>query len=184
MNKDSINIVNLIGIMLIVVAIVSAGGLYYTASTYANISETFVSCEVFISGVNITSHNSTGEITFTTSVIIDNNSTLDIEIYRIEYTAQASNSPTTVTQYDKYIGGGSIGGRNGTVTADTIREVLVSFSINPDTTYMDRYEHALVDGGLYTYITGYVWYKISDFPEATKKLGIFYSNKVMVYEIQ
>ena len=53
MKKPNLDIVNLVGITLIVVAIVSAGGLYYTASTWANISEAYATVEVVISEVDI-----------------------------------------------------------------------------------------------------------------------------------
>ena len=85
MKKPNLDIVNLIGITLIIVAIVSAGGIYYTASTWANISDAYATVTVEISDVDIYRSNSTGQIEITASFMVDNPSNLGIEIYRIEY---------------------------------------------------------------------------------------------------
>lgn len=181
MKKFNLDIVNLVGITLIVVAIVSAGGLYYTASTWANISEAYATVEVGISEIDIIKDNSTGQIELTAMFLVNNPSKLDIEIYRIEYMVNVDSSPTDINDYDKYIGSGSIGNRNNTIPADSMREIQVSMSITPNSTNMDRFNSAEVDGTVYTFLYGTLWFKISNFPDASQRLdGIFYLNEVVV----
>jgi len=183
MKKPSLDIVNLVGITLIVVAIVSAGGLYYTASTYANISETFASVEVSISDVHVVRNNETGEVYLTASFFIDNPSSLDIEIYRIEYLANADSSPASITEIDKYVGSGTVGNRNNTAPAESVREIQLSTTINPNTTYMERFNYAEQNNNVYMFLNGILWYRISQFPEATQRYdGITYFGNVIVYE--
>ncbi|MCK5024769.1 MAG: hypothetical protein KAR56_04045 [Thermoplasmata archaeon] len=181
MKKPNLDIVNLVGITLIVVAIVSAGGLYYTASTWADISEAYATVNVEISGLDIIRDNSTGQVSVTAMFLIDNPSDLDIEIYRVESVANMAASATTVTDYDKYVGSGSVGNRNNTVPAGTIREVQVSMSINPNTTYMERFNLAELDGSVYVFLYGTVWYRIINFPDAIQRQdGISYMGSVVV----
>ena len=181
--KPNVDIVNLIGISLIVVAIVSAGGLYYTASSYANISEAFASVEVSITEVTVVRDNTTGEVTITALFLVNNPSNLDIEIYRIEYMAHADKTSASIAEYDKYVGSGTVGNRNNTVSANSIQNILLSTSINPDTPYMERFDSAEVSGNVYMYLNSIVWFQITDFPEATQKLaGIYFMGSVVVHE--
>ena len=181
MKKPNLDIVNLVGITLIVVAIVSAGGLYYTASTWADISEAYATIEVVISEVDIVRNNSTGEVELTAMFLINNPSNLDIEIYRVEYMVNVDISPTDIMDYDKYIGSGSVGSRNNTVTADSMREVQVTMSINPNSTNMDRFNSAEQDGNVYVFLYGTLWYRIINYPEASQRMdGIYYMNSVEV----
>ena len=173
------SITNLIGMLLIVVAIVSAGGLYYLASEYSNISETIVTVETSISSVTIT--NNSGEFTVIVSVLISNPSPLDIEIYRVEYMSFADKATTSLTSYDKYIGGGSTSNRNGTVPTDSVREMQISHIITPDSVYMKRLLYGMNNGNSsWIYVSGYVWFKIADYPEVTQQLGIGYLNQVVI----
>ena len=181
--KSNVDIVNLIGISLIVVAIVSAGGLYYTATSYANISEAFASVDISISEVITHRDNSTGQVVITTLFLVDNPSNLDIEIYRIEYMAHADKTSASIVEYDKYVGSGTAGNRNNTVLAGTIREIQVSTSINPDTPYMERFDYASSDGTVYMFINGMTWFKITDFPDGEPKIdGVYYMGSVVVHE--
>ena len=181
MKESNLDIVNLVGITLIIVAIVSAGGLYYTASTWANISEAYATVEVVISEVDIVRDNSTGGITLTAMFLVNNPSNLDIEIYRIEYMANVDYSTSAIMEYDKYVGSGSVGNRNNTVSADSIREVQVTMSINPNSTNMVRFNSAEVDGNVYVFLYGTVWYRIINYPDASQRLdGIYYMNSVEV----
>ena len=183
MNKPNLNIVNLVGITLIVVAIVSAGGLYYTASTWTNISEAYATVGVEINDVYIFRDNSTGQVTLNAMFLINNPSNLDIEIYRIEFMTHVDVNPATITNYDKYVGSGSVGNRNNTVSADSMREIQLTMSINPNTTYMERFNLAEQDGNVYTFLNGVVWYRIINFPEAIQRMdGIFYMGGVMVHD--
>jgi len=183
MKKPSLDIVNLVGIALVIAALVSAGGIYYTASTYSKISESFATTTVMVSDVQITRINETGLVIFTTTYVVDNPSSLDIELYRIEYMAHADISPTTITEYDRYIGSGTLSNRNGTVPAGTIREFQVPFSIGPNSTYMDRFNYAEQNGEVNTFVNGIIWYRISNYQEASNRLdGILFRGKVMIDE--
>ena len=175
MKKPNLDIVNLVGITLIIVAIVSAGGLYYTASTWANISEAYATVDVMISEVDIVRDNSTGGISITAMFLINNPSNLDIEIYRIEYMVNVDSSTTDIMEYDKYVGSGSVGNRNNTVTAESLREIQVSTSINPNSTNMNRFNSAEVDGSVYVYLYGTVWYRMVNYPDASQRLDRLFS---------
>ncbi|MCK5309512.1 MAG: hypothetical protein KAJ33_04225 [Thermoplasmata archaeon] len=181
--KKQIDIVNLIGISLIVVAIVSAGGLYYTATSYANISETFASVEVSISEVTAFRDNGTGQVTITALFLVDNPSDLDIEIYRIEYMANADKNSGSILEYDKYVGSGTVGNTNNTIAANSVRDIQLSTTINPDTPYMERFDYAEQDGSVYMFLNGIVWFQITDFPEANQRMdGIYFMGSVIVHE--
>ena len=183
MKKKQIDIVNLIGISLIIVAIVSAGGLYYTATSYANISETYASVEVSITEVTAVRDNVTGGITLSALFLVDNPSDLDIEIYRIEYMAHADRSPTSIMEYDKYVGSGAIGNMNNTISANSVRDIQISTTINPDTPYMERFNSAEQEGSVYMFLNGVVWFKITEFPEATQRIdGVYFMGSVIVHE--
>lgn len=181
MKKPNLDIVNLVGITLIVVAIVSAGGLYYTASTWADISEAYATVDVMISEVDIIRNNSTGEISITAMFLINNPSNLDIEIYRIEYMTNVDSSTADIMEYNKYVGSGSVGNRNNTVSSDSMREIQVFMSINPNSTYMERFNLAEVEGNVHVFLYGTVWYRIINYPNASQRMdGIFYMNSVVI----
>ena len=181
MKKPNLDIVNLVGITLIVVAIVSAGGLYYTASTWADISEAYATVEVMISEVDIVRTNSTGEISITAMFLINNPSNLDIEIYRIEYMINVDSSTTDITDYNKYVGSGSVGNRNNTVSAGSVREVQVSMSISSNSTNMIRFNSAEQDGSVNVFLYGTLWYRVINYPEASQRLdGIYFMDRVVV----
>ena len=181
MKKPNLDIVNLIGITLIVVAIVSAGGIYYTASTWANISEAYATVEVVISDVIIVRDNSTGQVEITASFLVNNPSDLGIEIYRIEYLAHTDASSATITEYDKYVGSGTVGNMNNTIAAGSIREIQLPTSIS--TRYMERFDAAEQDGSVYIFLNSIVWYRVIDYPEATQRMdGIYFMDNVVIYD--
>lgn len=184
MKRPRVDIVNLLGISLIVVALVSAGGLYYTAKSYADISETFATVSIDISEVKVFRDNSTGQVTIDTIFHVENNrSNLDIEIYRTEYGVNVDVSSTDVMNYDRYVGSGSRGSANNTVMAGKVKDIQVTTRINPDTIYMDRFEQASVSGNLYMFIDGTMWYRIARFPEASQRIdGIFFMGSVVVQD--
>lgn len=174
------SITNLIGIMLVIVAIVSAGGLYYVASEYSKISETLVSVEATISEVNICIDNQTGECVVTASILMNNPSKLDIDIYRIEYLTYADKETSSLTEYDREIGGIQ-SSRNGTILKDSLTELQYTYTIYPDTTYMNRLDYAM-DGGstVWVYIGGLMWFRISDYPDVSEDIGVGYFTEVVV----
>lgn len=170
MRKPGLDIVNLIGISLVIVAIVSAGGLYYTAASYNNISETFATVTIDITGVSLTRDNDTGQVHINTLFLVNNPSNLDIEIYRIEYQVHADSTSSTVREYDRYVGNGGIGSSNNTISAGKLREIDLPTRINPDTTYMERFNMAEQDGSVFVFVDGIVWYRISKFQDASRRV--------------
>ena len=176
------SIPNLIGILLIVVAIISAGGLYYTASVYTNISETYVSVEAVVSGMTIVVDNSTGDVIATVLIVVNNPSDLDIDVYRLEYMAYMSHDTSTITNYDKYVGSGSTSDRNNTVQAETIREIPVTFVIKSGSVYMERFLEATTDSNtIWTMINGLVWFNLSEYEDSpTPRVPIFNVGPVEV----
>jgi hypothetical protein len=172
-------ITNIIGTLLVIVALVSAGGLYYVASEYSKISETIVTVEIVVSGVTII--NLSGDYTVIVSVLISNPSPLDIEVYRIEYMTYSDKSTSTLMGSDRYIGGGSTSDRNSTVSADSVREMQVSHGISPNSIYMKRLQYGLDNGNSsWILVTGYVWFKIADYTDVTQQLGIGYQDLVVI----
>lgn len=173
------SITNLIGVILVIVALVSAGGLYYVASEYSKISETIVRVDVVISGVAII--NDSGDFTVIVSILISNPSPLDIEVYRIEYMTYSDKTTSTLTGSDRYIGGGSTSDRNNTVSAHSEREMQVSHIISPNSIYMDRLLYGMDNTNLsWIYVGGYLWFKIADYRDVSQKLDIGYQNQVVI----
>ena len=183
MNKTKTpGITNLIGALLVVVAVVSAGGLYYLASEYSKISETIVTVDAQISGVSI--DNLSGEYTVTISVLIANPSPLDIEVYRIEYLTYSDKSTSTLMGSDRYIGGGSTSDRNNTVSADSVREMQVSHIISPNSIYLKRLLNGMDNGNTsWIYVGGFIWFKIADYPDVSsdaQQIGIGFIDQVVI----
>jgi len=174
------SITNLIGALLIIVALVSAGGLFYIASEYSKISETYVSVESYISNVAIVRNNETGIYNVTVSIVIDNPSPLDIEIYRIEYLTHADFDTITLTEYDRDIGGSQTN-KNNTVSSNSMLEMQVSHKVYPGSIYAQRLEYAMNGGNItWIYVGGFVWFRISEYQDVMQSLGIgnFYSVEV------
>ena len=90
-------------------------------------------------------------------------------------------STADIMEYNKYIGSGSVGNRNNTVSADSMREVQVSMSINPDSANMERFNLAEQDGNVHVFLYGTLWYRMVNYPDASQRMdGIYYMNSVVV----
>jgi hypothetical protein len=178
-SSNAPSITNLIGVLLVIVALVSAGGLYYVASEYSKISETIVMVDVAISGVTI--NNESGDFTVIVSILINNPSSLDIEVYRIEYMTYSDKTTSTLTGSDRYIGGGSTSDRNNTVSAHSTREMQVSHIISPNSIYLDRLLYGMDNGNTsWIFVGGYVWFKITDYPDVSQQLDIWFQDPVVI----
>lgn len=176
--KGRHGIVDIIGISLVAVAIISAGGIYYTASSYSKISNTLTNTAAFIPDVNITYSSETGHYDLVAVVTAINNSTLDIDFYEIEFNIYAFPTETRGLDFDHWVGsGGHIPGGNGTVMADSMSNLYQSFS-----TISEKLTSNIVGGQTYIGLSGSALYKISDYPDVTKKLYFGYWDWVEVYE--
>jgi hypothetical protein len=175
------SIPNLIGVLLVIVALVSAGGLYYTASVYARISDTYVSVESAITGMSVSYNNLTQTVDVTVTVLIDNPTSLDIQVYRVEYMSYMDKDPSSIFNYNRYTGSGSTSERNNTVKAESVREMQVSFKITSENTYFDRVLYAMEDGpSLYFLVDGTVWFQVADYGQVKNQIGIFAMDYVEV----
>ncbi|MBA3046037.1 MAG: hypothetical protein KKH41_07310 [Candidatus Thermoplasmatota archaeon] len=179
------SITNIIGVLLVIVALVSAGGLYYLASEYSKISETLVTTKADITSLRFAVNNTTGEVHITVTVTLNNTSDLDIEIHRVEYMSFVDMDSASLGSSNSYVGSGSTNDGNGTVPAGSQREVQIFHVIMPNTIYAERLEYALDgDNTLLAYISGFLWFRISDYPDLTDidKLYIWHvSQETIIY---
>jgi hypothetical protein len=188
---SNLGIVDLIGVTLIVVALISAGGIVITTDTYVNINDTWANCQAFIPNVNITSSNDSNEVTLTTSLFINNPSKLDIEIIssNVEYNVYVFNAEPDFSQLgydgllDHFISPGrGIAGANGTVYGDSQKNLYLSLFFRETPLYWDRFQDASVNGSTFVFISGFALYEIIDYPYQTEKLWFAYANWVTIYE--
>ena len=184
--RSSVHIFNVIGIALVIVALVSAGGIYYTASSYAKITETLVNFNGELENINITSSPTAGTYTFITTFNFDNTvSSLDVDVYSIEFNIYAYNTPTGRMDFNNYIGAGrGIEGGNGTIEAGTTKEIRVIYELRPDSPYfLSQFNSMVVDNSVFIVISGTAWYKIVDYPAVPKSIGFYYPGQVSINEI-
>jgi hypothetical protein len=184
--RGSVHIFNVVGIALVIVALVCAGGIYYTASSYANITETLVNFNGELESISITSSLATGSYTFVTTFLFDNTvSSLDVDIYMIEYNLYAYNTPTSRMEFNNYIGAGrGIEGGNGTIEAGTTKEVRVIYDLKPDSPYFwNQFNSMIVDNSVFIVISGTAWFKIVDYPDVPKSIDFYYPGQVIINEI-
>ncbi len=182
MKKKELGVTNLIGVLLLVVAVISAGGLYYLASEYCQISDTLVSVETNGTDITLFHDNVSGQYQIIVALTVSNPSDLDIEIYSIEYLVFADKSTATLTSYDACVGGGSSGLANGTVNANTVRDLTVMFLVGPGSLYFERLEYALAGGNsTWMYLNGFALFRLSDYHEVDGELDmLFYPREVAV----
>ena len=184
MNKaKALGITNLIGVLLIIVAIISAGGLCYVASEYSQISETLVTVKAAITDVALLHDEISGEYQVIVTLTVSNPSRLNIDIYSIEYLAYADRTTTSLMGSEANIGGGSTSASNGTVSAGTVREIQVFYLIGQSGLYLQRLQHALDESNsAWIYLNGFVLYRISDFQDVSSEIGLGYLDQVVVQD--
>jgi hypothetical protein len=176
--KGKYGIVDIIGVTLVVVAIISAGGIYYTASTYSRISDTLTAANVMVTDFNITHSEDAGTYEFLTSIMAINPSSLDIEIYSVEFNIYAYPSEAFGLDQSHYMGTGQgIQGGNSTIGQDSANYIYQHL-----TTTSTDIEANVVNGASFIGISGFVLFKIVDYPEVTKKVYFGFWNWVSIYE--
>lgn len=174
------SLTNLIGALLIVVALVSAGGLVYIASEYSKISDTIVSVEAIISDVLVVINDETGRTNITVSILVNNPSSLDIDIRMVQYLVYTDWDPASVMEYDREIGG-TQSARNGTVAKNTMTEVQYTHSIFPDTVYAERMDYSMGMGNTTWFVvSGFLSFEISEYPDVIQDIGIGFMSEVEV----
>ena len=187
--RKEIGIVDVVGISLIVTALISAGGIYYLTTSYVNINDTWNSCSAVIMDVNVTMET-TNEITFQITLIVNNPSKLDIEIIspNVEYNVYAFEAEPKyhLMSYDDWLdhfitpGRGVIEG-NRTIHAGSSEELRLRTLIREDPRlYWEHFQNAMTDGQVYLYIEGFALYYISDFPSEHKKFWLGYADTLPV----
>ena len=111
---------------------------------------------------------------------VNNPSPLDIEVYRIETLTYTDRETSTISEYDKEIGGIQ-SNRNGTISKESLTEMQYSYTIYPGTTYMDRLVYAMNGGStVWVYSGGYVWFRISEYPDVSEYTGVGYFGQIEV----
>ncbi len=181
MKKKEMGLTNIVGILLVVVAIVSAGGLVYLASEYCTISDTLVSVEAIGTDLRVLHDNSSGQYQVVVTLVMSNPSELDVVVYSIEYLVYADSGTTSLLNDGSCIGGGSSGLANGTVAANSQRNLTVMYLIGPGSLYHQRLEYALADGNsAWMYLGGFALFKLSDYEEVDGRLGMGFGPREVV----
>lgn len=182
--KKGIELVNIIGVSFVIVAIVAAGGLYYTSSTYSKISDTLTNCNAQITNVNVTYSNTSGEYSFLTTIYFNNTSELDIEIMSrfVEYSIYSYKAETYSLDFAHFIGPGRGIQGNGTVLANADASFHSLTKVKEESPYYGVLENSIVDGTTFVVLSGFVIFNIVDYPDVTKKLPINYAWPVSVHE--
>jgi hypothetical protein len=181
MKKKELGVTNLIGVLLLVVAVVSAGGLYYLAAEYCRISDTLVSVDTLGTDITVFHDNVSGQYQIVVTLTVSNPSELDIEIYSIEYLVFADRTTATLTGYDAGVGGGSSGLANGTVSANTVRDLTVMYLVGPGSLYFERLEYALAGGNsTWMYLSGFALFRLSDYQEVDGELDMLFLPREVV----
>lgn len=182
--KGAFGIVDIIGISLVVVALLSAGGIYYTSSTYAKISDSLTNVELQVEGVTITYSNTSQEYTFLIPMEFTNPSDLDIEVISryVEYQIYTYKAESYSMEISNYVGPGKGIDGNGTVEADSNKSFYSLARVKSDSPYGMTLQNSIVDGTTFVILSGFAMFKIVDFPDVTKKLSIYYAWPVRVYE--
>jgi hypothetical protein len=175
--KGRHGIVDIIGVTLVVVAIISAGGIYYTASSYSKISDTLTSTAVFVPTVNITYSSGTGFYDLAAVITAINDSPLEIEFYEIEFNMYAFPTESRGLDFDHWVtAGGQISGGNGTVLGNSMSNLYQTIH-----TSSEKLSNNIVNGRTYIGFSGSALYEISDYPDVTNKLYFGYWDWVEVY---
>lgn len=182
MKMERDRILEIIGVCLIVTALVSAYGLYYTSREYARVTETRLNAAAFIIDLDVTMENHSSRIDIDT-LVLNNVSKLDIEIYLIEYRIFASSEPINMINQRDYFGSVSnTGGANNIVAAGGFREYKSSMLISANSTLSPKLE-SIMNGGIgYFIVQGRVHYTISGPSELQDSIPFYYVNLVVANE--
>ena len=96
-------ILELIGICLVIMALISAYGLYYTSREYSKVTETQLNAGAFLTDI-VVSKNITDPGVDINVMVLNNASHLDIEVYLIELRVYASDIPINMPYPSDYLG--------------------------------------------------------------------------------
>jgi hypothetical protein len=171
--ENSLSITTLIGIILVIIAIVSAGGLYFVASEYAKISETLVVIESGIHDVSVT--NTTDDVTFHFSVYVNNTSELDIEVYRVEYDIHSGGEiSSNLYNYQSIIVSGGTGSLSNPLkvipAGETMVEIPITVPIKEKV--MTEFMGSTNNGTTYLFIDSTLFFNLSKYPDVIQKMDI------------
>lgn len=121
--KENSNILEIIGAVLIVVALLSAYGLFYTGNQYAKVVETQTTTTATITGVAATTEGENIRLRFTG--VVDNPGRLDIDVTVVEI---------RISLYDgRYLDGLGLGTTIGdAVLAGDTYEFIVNYVYDAD----------------------------------------------------
>ena len=155
-------ILELIGICLVITALISAYGLYYTSQEYAKVTETQLNADAYITGIAVSKNIS--DLGVDINILVLNNiSQLDIKIYMIEYSVYASDIPINRPNQMDFLGTVASASNTNFVEAGTNFEYTISMGLDPTS---DQYDKLVdispsPDNSAHFVVSGTVFYKIS-----------------------
>ncbi len=178
------DIIEIIGICLIITALISTYGIYYTSNEYAKVTETQMNINAVVpyypQSVSMFMADNTSTINVNIAVL-NNVSRIDVEIYLIEYTIYASDEPIHLPDYNDYIGIVAFSGSgNEIVPAGENQIYNVPIVIDSDNEYYPKLQDITLDGSAYLLIQGRVHYKLTGASGLQDSIIFYYINEVGV----
>ena len=167
-----VKILELIGICLVITALISAYGLYYTSQEYAKVTETQLNVEAHITGIEVSKNISDPGVDLDV-LVLNNVSQLDIQVYMIEYRVYASDIPIYTPFQRDYIGIVVSTGGYEVIEAGTNEEYTISMSLDTTSDQYHLLDMISPDDSGYFVISGRVHYEISG-PSGLQNSAYFY----------
>lgn len=169
-------ILDWIGVCLIVVAIISAGGLFYTSNEYAKVTETRLN--VWSEITNVTMTYSDGEAMLIIEGKAHNPSRLDVEIYGVEYDVYASSMPFTSLNLKNHLAHDyDSGGGDRTVEKGGDSDFIAYFNHLKMDAFLQQLEQNNIDTGFFA-VRGEILFTIEGPGGVNEKAYFFYAGEV------
>jgi len=172
-------ILELIGICLVITALISAYGLYYTSQEYAKVTETQMNADAYITGITV-SKNITNPGMDIDILVLNNVSQLDIEVYLIEFRVYASDIPINMPNQRDYLGIVASSSGDDIVEAGTNYMYRVPLNIDPTSEYYHKLVDISTDDSGYFVVVGTVYYEISGPSELKNSIPFYFAGKLGV----
>ncbi len=182
--KKRSEIIEIIGICIIITALISAYGIYYISNEYAKVTETQMNIGAYVpygdDSVSVTylDNHSIVNVNIAVSNI---ESRLDVDIYLIEYSIYISDEPIVRPDYNDYIGMiTSSASGNDILEAGTGQMYNIPITFDSDNEYYSKLTDVTEDGSGYVLIQGRAHYKIMGSSGLQDSIMFYYGDKVSV----
>ncbi len=172
-------ILELIGICLVIMALISAYGLYYTSEEYAKVTETQMNAGAYITGIEVSKNISDPGLDVDI-LVLNNASQLDVEVYLIEFRVYASDVPITTPSQLDYLGTVASSSGGDIVEAGTNYMYRIPLNIDPISDPYQKLVDTSPDGSGYFIVQGTVYYEISGPSELQNTIPFYFSGKLGV----